>query len=196
MKIGEIYTEVIDETIGSQPITAYHGTKHKISSFIDDFVGGKEANDQEGPGIYFTTSLNNAMAYGENVYQVELTPKKSVSTQENKNAPLKEIEWLILQAPDWKDTAMNWNENPRIGYKQAATDFIKYNENPHQQYMQVWYDFYRNNAVDYVRNMVKLGYDSIIIGGRNSIITGESDITHIVVLDTRIIKFIKQIENG
>lgn len=192
MKILGLYEGMISDA-AIKPITAYHGTKHQISSFVDDFVGGKEANDQEGPGIYFTTSLNNAMAYGNNVYQVELTPKKSVSVQENKNAPINHIEWLILQAPDWEDTAMNWSENPKVGYKIAAADFIKYNNNPHQQYLQVWYDFYRNNPVDYVKNMVKLGYDSIIIGGRNSLITGESDITHFVVLNPQIIKFIKKI---
>ena len=185
MKILEIYNAILE---GPSSIIAYHGTNHEIKSFSDDFVGGKEALDQEGPGIYFTTSEKNAMHYGNNVYKVELTPKKSVSTQENKNAPVKDIEWLIKQAPNWKETAQNWSENPNIGYRIAATDFIKYNENPHQQYLQVWYDFYRNNPVDYVRNMVRLGYDSIIIGGRNSIITNESNITHIVVLNPSIIK--------
>lgn len=187
MKIGTIYEELVNDAV-IKPIIAYHGTTHKITSFVDDFVGGKDALDQEGPGIYFTTSLNNAQHYGENVYKVELTPKKPVSTKDNTNAPLREIEWLILQAPEWEDNAMNWHENPKIGYKKAAQDAIQYNENPHQQFLQVWIDFYKYNPVNYVRNMVKLGYDSIIIGGRNSMITGESEITHIVVLNPSIIK--------
>jgi hypothetical protein len=192
MKIGKIYDDILSE-MNSKSIIAYHGTTHKITSFVDDFVGGKEATDQEGPGIYFTTSLNNAQHYGEYIYKVELTPKKSVSTKNNTNAPLKEIEWLILQAPEWEDNAMNWHENPRVGYKKAAHDTIQYNENPHQQFLQVWIDFYKYNPVKYVRNMTKLGYDSIIIDNRNSIITGESNITHIVVLNPQIIKLL---ENG
>lgn len=192
MKIGNIYEELVNDAV-IKPIIAYHGTTHKITSFVDDFVGGKDALDQEGPGIYFTTSLNNAQHYGENVYKVELTPRKPVSTKDNTKAPLKEIEWLILQAPEWEDNAMNWHENPKIGYKKAAQDAIQYNENPHQQFLQVWIDFYKYNPVNYVRNMVKLGYDSIIIGGRNSMITGESEITHIVVLNPQIIK---PLENG
>lgn len=187
MKIGKIYEQLVTDA-AIKPIIAYHGTTYKITSFVDDFVGGKDALDQEGPGIYFTTSLDNAQRYGENVYKVELTPKKPVSTKNNTNAPLKEIEWLILQAPEWEDNAMNWHENPKIGYKKAAQDAIQYNENPHQQFLQVWIDFYKYNPVNYVRNMVKLGYDSIIIGGKDSIITGESDITHIVVLNPQIIK--------
>ena len=166
----------------------YHGSSTIIKDFSDEFVGGKEANDQEGPGIYFTTSLKNAMSYGENIYTVELNIKKSVSTQDNKNASLKEIEWLIKQAPHWKEDAQNYHENPMIGYKVAAKGAIEYNDNPHEQFQQVWIDFYRNNPVEYIRNMVRLGYDSIIIEGLNSMISGEENLTHIVVLNPSIIK--------
>ena len=188
MKIGKVFEDVLNE---SKSIIAYHGTPHKIDNFVDDFVGGKEATDQEGPGIYFTTSEQNAMGYGENVYKAELTPKKSVPIKNGKDAPSREIEWLIRQAPEWEDNAMNWHENPQVGYKLAARDIIKYNENPHQQYLQVWYDFYRYHPVEYVRNMVKLGFDSIIIPDRSSMITGEENITHIIVLNPRIINQVK-----
>ena len=82
-----------------------------------------------------------------------------------------------------------------IGYKIAAKDAIQYNINPHQQFLQVWIDFYRYKPVDYVRNMVKLGYDSIIINNLNSMITQESKITHIVVLNPNIIKLLKNGQN-
>ena len=193
MKISNIYEQVLTEAFKTGPIVAYHGSAHKFSSFTDEFVGGKDALDQEGPGIYFTTSEKNAISYGEFVYKIILTPKKSVSTQESKNASLREIEWLITHAPDWKDTAQNWNPNPSIGYRIAAKDFINYNDNPHQQFLQVWYDFYRNSPVEYVRNMVKLGYDSIIINGLNSMIADESNITHIVVLNPAIIQYNEEV---
>lgn len=188
MKIINIFEDLVEaKTTG---IRAFHGSTHEISSFSDDFVGGKEANDKEGPGIYFTTSVDDARMYGENVYEVQLNVKKSVSVKNNTNAPLQHIEWLITQAPDWEDTALNWSENYKIGYKKAAADFIQYNENPHQQYLQVWYDFYRNTPVEYVRNMVNLGFDSIVVQ-RNDY--DGIPVTHIIVLNPKIITFVKKL---
>ena len=169
----------------------FHGSEHKINSFTDGFVGGKEAHDQEGPGIYFTSSSKNARSYGPYIYTVKLHPKKLVSTQEGKSAPLKEIEWMLKNAPNWEMHAENFNENPNLGVKIAAKNILQYNDNPHQQFLQVWIDFYRNKPVDYVRNMVKLGYDAVKIEGLESIIAGESNITHIIVLNPSIIEFVE-----
>ena len=55
--------------------TVYHGSPNKIAKFTDDFVGRKEATDLNGPGIYFTTSENEARGYagtGGYVYKVKL----------------------------------------------------------------------------------------------------------------------------
>ena len=169
----------------------FHGSEHKINNFTDDFVGGKEAHDQEGPGIYFTSSWKNARSYGPYVYTVKLHPKKLVSIQNKKNASIKEIEWLMKNAPNWEMHAENFNENPNIGVKIAAKNVLDYNDNPHQQFLQVWIDFYRNSPVDYVRNMVKLGYDAVKIEGLESIIAGEGNITHIIVLNPAVIEFVE-----
>lgn len=189
--IKNLLRESLLENSGGKTYLSYHGSPTKFQSFTDEFVGGKDATDQEGPGIYFTTSLENAMAYGKYVYYVELSPKKSVSTQDGKNAPLKELKWLVKMAPNWKDTAQNWDENPNVGFNMAINDFIQYNNNPHQQFLQVWFDFYRYSPLEYVRNMVKLGYDSILINNRNSMLANEENITHTIVLNPSIIKFIK-----
>ena len=41
---------LVSEEVDSSFI-AYHGTPKKIDSFVDDFVGGEDATDQNGPGI-------------------------------------------------------------------------------------------------------------------------------------------------
>lgn len=169
----------------------FHGSEHKISSFTDEFVGGKEAHDQQGPGIYFTSSWKNARWYGPYVYTVKLKPGKAVSTQDGKKASAKELEWLIKHAPDWEMHAENFHENPAQGVKIAIRGILDYNDNPHQQFLQVWIDFYRNNPVDYVRNMVKLGYDIIYITGLESMVAGEANITHAIVLNPAIIEFVE-----
>lgn len=162
----------------------FHGSKHRIKNFTDEFVGARDAVDQEGPGIYFTSSWDDARSYGPYVYTVKLNSRKKVSTQSGKNAPLREIEWLIRQAPEWEENAQNWHENPSIGLKKAAKDFIEYNDSPHQQFMQVWYDFYRYSPKEYVRNMTKLGYDIIYIERNNGVI-------HAIVLNPSIIEFVE-----
>lgn len=159
----------------------YHGTKHDINSFIDDFVG--DGNDQEGPGIYFGSTEDVARAYGNKVYKVKLNYKKPVSIKDGQNASDKELMWLIKNAPNWKENAQNWSENPEVGAKMALQAIKEYNDNPHQQFLQVWVDFYRYKPVQYVRNMVKLGYDVILIPMLN-------DVVHAVVLNPSIIEFI------
>jgi hypothetical protein len=170
--IQKILREEVSKTRNS--ILAFHGSKNKIEKFTDEFVGRREATDQEGPGIYFTTSREDAMAYGNYLYTVELKPKKLVSTEEGKNASPIEIESL-----------MNWNPNPIKGARIAAKEFIDYDDNQHQQFLSVWSHFYRYDAVDYVRNMVKMGYDAIIVDRESA--------KHIIVLNTNIID-VKKIE--
>lgn len=186
---NNLRTKLLENT---NKIIAYHGSNSNITSFTDDFVGGRDALDEQGPGIYFSTSMKNANSYGKNVYKVELTPINPVSVEVGKNAPIKQIEWLIKQADDWKSKAQNFHINPNSGLKIAANDFIKYNETPHEQFLQVWYDFYLYEPVNYVRNMVKLGYDSIIINNLNSISDVGVKVTHIIVLDPSIIKYLGQ----
>ena len=43
------------------PSQWYHGSPSPISKFPDDFVGN--GIDQEGPGIYFTSSSEDAVGY-------------------------------------------------------------------------------------------------------------------------------------
>lgn len=173
----------------------YHGSAHKINQFVDEFVGAQDATDQQGPGIYFTSSEANAAGYGRYVYSVELSPKKLVSTKNGRNAPANQLEWLIKQAPDWEMTAQNWNENAAIGVKKAVRAIIDANESPSEQFMEVWYDFYKYTPVLYVRNMVKLGYDGFVIEGMSSFLTGEDNITHMVVFNPQIIKVIDMVDN-
>ena len=180
----------LHEILSPNTYAMYHGSPTKITNFTDEFVGGKEAKDQEGPGIYFTSSAKQAGSYGEYIYTVELSPKKLVSTQNGKAAPASQIEWLIKQAPDWKDTVQNWHENPLQGIKLAVRDVIQYNDSPHQQFQQVWYDFFKYQPILYVRGMVKLGYDATTVIHSESFITDDKNIKHTIVLNPSIIKVV------
>jgi len=178
---------VIDE--GTQPITVYHGSNTKITNFVDDFVGGEQANDLEGPGIYFSTSRENAEYFGTYVHEVIITPKKLLTERPNGGTNT-ELTKLAKMAPEWEETAQNWSENPHIGIVKAINDFISFNYNQKDRFLQVWIDFYRNAPKEYVRNCVKLGYDGIVVD-KHMMMEGKP-LKHYIIYNPSIIQ-IKQV---
>lgn len=177
--------ESLNEVIKASNYTVFHGSGTKISNFTNKFVGGKDAFDQEGPGIYFTTSKDDAAMYGKFIYRVDIAPRKLLT-----NKPVKvnhnTLYKLVKMAPNWKETAQNWDENPEKGVRIAISSAIEYNDNEKDTFLQIWIDFYRDNPVDYVKNMVTLGYDGIIIDGKTDQ-QGEA-ISHIIIYNPSIIK--------
>ncbi len=146
--------------------TYYHGSTHRIEKFMDDFVGGKDANDQEGPGIYFTSDIDDALAIGHLIYEVELKPR-ALMTKEvvnvNKAVSRAILVKLAKAAPDWRTHAENWSENPRQGILDCIEAALSSNESVADVFQQMCVEFYRNEPVDYVRNVVKLTeYDGTV----------------------------------
>lgn len=165
----------------------YHGSKTKISKFSNEFAGAREATDQEGPGIYFTSSEKEARGYGSYVYKVQINPKKIVSTKVGK-APADEIRKLIMAAEDWEYHAQNYDENPKRGLEQFIKGLYDYNETPHDQFQQAWIDFYKDNPREYLSNMTKFGYSGVLIEKYDGI-------QHFVLFDPSIIKPLELLEN-
>jgi len=181
-RLNDIYESILNETIKVRTI-AYHGSTVKFNKFSDEFVGGEEANDQEGPGVYFSTTEEGSSYYGGLTYKVELSGKFLDDKTSSNHVSVNKVLKLIKMASDWQDTAQNWDENPRRGVIKAANDCIQYNQNEKDVFLQVWIDFYRDNPVDFVRNMVKIGYDGIIIDFNDTS-------NHIIVYNLNSIKLI------
>lgn len=159
----------------------YHGTNQKIKSFVDNFVG--QGIDKEGPGIYFTSSFDDAARYGDYIYVVKLHLDQAVSTEEGA-VDRNELETLIRKSPDLKSHLMDWDENPEIALKMAIDNFLDYNETPHEIFQSVWYDFFRYNPVEYVRGMVELGYDGVFVNKREGVV-------HAIVFNPKKIEFVE-----
>lgn len=161
---------LLPEAKAGKTITAYHGSPKRILKFVDEFVGGEQAADQEGPGIYFTSSFDNARMYGEYVHKVTLTPRKllTVTPSSNKMAGL--IEKMVMMASDWEMHAQDYDENPRIGLRNFVKSTIDYNDTEKDIAQQIWIDFYRYEPVDFVRNMVKMGIDGLMIPKDNGVV--------------------------
>ena len=174
---------LLKESIKGGYYTVFHGSKHKITNFTDDFVGGENATDQEGPGIYFTTSREEANAYGEFIYTVTLTPKLLLDTTPTNSSKLRPLlTKMAKMAKDWQDKAQNFDENPLKGISVFVESALDYNDTEKDVVQQVWIDFYKYEPTDYVRNMTKLGIDGLIVPRYSK------DGNHIIVYNPSIIK--------
>ncbi len=163
--------ENINETVSGGEYIMYHGTDHDITNFTDEFVGGKEANDQEGPGIYFTNSIEEAATYGKNIYKVIIKPRKLTDIANKSVVSTANITKLIRMSPSIdvnnEDSLSNWDINPNVAVRKAVASLIEYAENEKDLFQQIWIDFYRNYPRDFVKNMVKLGFDGQLIKNKN-----------------------------
>lgn len=143
----------IKESVNQQPTVWYRGTGGN-----GEFNGND--NDELGPGIYFSSLLDDAKRYGPDIQQVEFIGK----FVPNKKYPkLKsQLTWLIKQCNDWKGQAQNWDENPATGLRMAVDSCIQYNDTPADCFQQVWVDFFRYNSPGFISNVGKL-YDAMYI---------------------------------
>jgi hypothetical protein len=188
--IKKLLNESLNEIVSGGEYIVYHGTNSDIERFSDEFVGREEAIDQEGPSIYFTTLKKETEFYGKKTYTVKLSPRKMMDT-----TPLVKSKWkafttkMIQMAPDWKDTAQNFDINPYRGLSIAVDSSIDYNDSEKDLAQQIWIDFYRYTPVDFVRNMVKMGIDGIIV----PIQQGEGN--HIIVYNPNIIEVVSVEDN-
>jgi hypothetical protein len=184
-KLQQAYMNMQEEKL---PTEWYHGSPTPIQKFSDDFVG--QGVDQEGPGIYFTSNEEDAYGYArksENgtgvVYVVGLDFKKIVPLKGRANK--KDIMQLIDWAPNLETLLTNYDDNPTKA-KAIAFGHCMRQDNPHQSFQQVWYDFYRHEPVDFVRNMVTLGYDGVVVPRQFM------NTKHAVVYNPKIIRLIDQ----
>ncbi len=170
------FKEKFPDKMEPEMIIAYHGSKNKISKFTDEYVG--KGNDQEGPGIYFSSSENNARGSGPYVTKASLKLNKVVSRL---NPPRRnDIIYMVQHAPDKDDVLQDWAEDPRKAYFMIL-DSIMEKKNAHACFQSVWYELYRKSPTAYVKNMVKLGYDGVIV-------PRSEGVTHYVVFNPKAIE--------
>ena len=167
-------------------IEAYHGSPHQINKFTDDFVG--EGVDQEGPGIYMTTNEEDAYGYArksENggtgkVYKVILQMNKVI--KDKGRVKESEIDSMIRWCEDYEEKLMDWGSENLEENMRLFKASLKRENTPKDVFLSIWYNLYRYKPVDYVRNMVSLGYDGLIVQKEFM------NTKHIVVYNPKVIK--------
>lgn len=136
----------------------YHGRTNKSDTFSLDYVGKTEAEDAEGPGFYFTNSLQNAKRYAEHkgiILVCKISYKKLCPLEGKPNERV--IRSLITKSPECREVLQNWDEHPIRAYKMAVEAYKQY-DNPNDSYQTIANDFYKHNAKDYLINLGKF-YD-------------------------------------
>ena len=182
-ELRKLIRETLDE-ITNTGFDAFHGSETEIKKFTDSFVGG-DSPGQEGPGIYFATSYDNARMFGKNVYKVRLDGKFLEETQPASNVDAEELLRFIQLNPDWEMNAYDYSENAEAGAMMAIDYAINSSENEVEVWQNVGVNFYRYNEINFVRAMTKMGYDGIIVAAPRD----WGDNKHIIVYNPGIIEY-------
>lgn len=183
---------VTEQQLKNTGIIAYHGSNSEISIFKNDFVGGQDAIDSQGPGVYFTDSKYDAEHFGKYLYTVNIIPNKILSDKNKKGITTKLIIDLIKLKPDWEMIAYDWDENLEKGLKLSVQAILD-NDNAKDIITQVYVDYYMHEPLLYVRNCVKLGIDGI--SHVNVWGDGTTTSQHYIIYNPNIIHILKKEKN-
>ena len=188
--VRKVLRESVLREIVEDSFEAFHGSPGEISKFTDDFVGGEKANDAQGAGIYFASTQDDAAHYGDHIYKVNIKGRFLDRNAPIDNVDPEELVTLIKMKEDWEMNAQDYSEDPEAGAYEAASMAIQYNHDEAEAFQQIEADFYRYDSVNYVRNMVKLGYDGIIVDAPSDV-PGDK---HIIVFNPSAITFIEKVK--
>lgn len=162
----------------------FHGARAVIKEWSLQHLSSGRGHDQEGPGIYFTTDPEDARGYGRVVHEVRLNLRATVPLKGHVSPAT--VKALILASPECVERLEDWGEEPNEALL-AATDLIldSHHDEPQQVFQQIWYDFYHNHSEDYLRNMVKLGYDGFVVDRSSTPHGADKPVTrrHVVVFN-------------
>ncbi len=144
----------------------WHGSPKRFERFVYEFLGTGRGYDQEGPGFYLTSERSDAANYGGHLYQVRASAGHLLPLQGEVGA--RWVRWMLQQAPNLRDTLSNWHENRSMALHNALHAMLNH-DSPHEVFQSVWYDFYRGNEAQYLKNMVLIGYDGVLLERKDGI---------------------------
>jgi len=141
---------------------AFHGSEYDFPKFTDEFVGQVDNEAQEGSGIYFTTSIDNARMFGENIYKVEISGRFTSRQNPTSDVDVEKVIELIKLSQEWEMSAQNWSEDPEQGAYISAESNIKYSKDEAQVFQKIEGEYFNGDPIEFVRAMSKIGYDGLI----------------------------------
>lgn len=168
MKVSDLIeaTRILPTGANSSHIF-YHGTKQPFDQFDLSYL--TTGNHQSGPGFYFTTNIDSARTYAEGptgtILACRLTPRKLIT---NRGIPSERgVSIMIKNAPDLDMSLSNWDEDPQRAKYKAIHAMIEPGD-PKETYDRVWADFYMGHEPEWVKWMIRFGYDGSAVPPRTS----------------------------
>jgi hypothetical protein len=170
-------SKVVDPNGNPTPI--FHGSKADFTSFDYQFIG--KGNDQEGPGFYFTSDIKDASIYSNEegkIYEVYLRIENPVPLEgEVDRYELEKLALMAVGLKDeeelydladsdeyWETNLSDWGEHPVSAYHSLIESvYSSYHSEPHQAFQQMWVDAFGFDSIPYLKAMMKLGYDGVIV---------------------------------
>jgi hypothetical protein len=138
--------------------------------------------DQEGVGFYFTTNKREARGYAF-PNGIIITAKFSGNLiDKDTQVDVEKAEQLIEMSSSLDDILPDWGYDPPYVSREQALSELKSSvineDDAKDTFLQIWYDLYyrRGSNEEFVDNMVKLGYDGLLIERAEGV-------KHIVVYD-------------
>lgn len=149
--------------------TWYHGSPFTFDRFDIETIG--HGTDQEGPGIYLTTSEDDAYGYSRkglperdgHVYEVRVHPEFHCLPAVGGRLSISKCDKLVRMAPNWRDLLLDWGHESTVANFEAMHQCLLMRPTQREAYQDIWYQFYRYRPVDFARNMVTLGFDGMLI---------------------------------
>jgi len=180
---------ILEETIVAS-FDAYHGSDHLINKFEDRFLAGERVTQHHGAGIYFTTNLDNAKMFGNNVYKVKIDGRFIDTKTPSSKIDIKEIIALMKMSDDeWELEAQNYDIDPDKGILISAKSALNYGKNQYDAFMRVQTSWYPYDPLGFVRNMTKLGYDGLIVDAPRDFVGDK----HIIVFNPEVVTIVEKL---
>lgn len=193
-EVRSIVRSVLRESIIKETTVAsfdaYHGSDHLISKFEDSFLAGERVTQYHGAGIYFTTNLDNAKMFGNNVYKVKIDGRFIDRKTPASKVDIKEIIALMKMSDDeWELEAQNYDIDPDKGILISAKSALNYGKNQYDAFMRVQTSWYPYDPLGFVRNMTKLGYDGLIVDAPSDFVGDK----HIIVFNPEAVTIVEKV---
>lgn len=183
MTVSQLQPALIEAFTRKVNVAYFHGGPDR-----ENFDGQKFDRDQhedknaQGPGIYLTSSQEDARTYRGLSGSIHAVKVNGARTYRSDAKPSRAfLEKLIDYAPDEaRETGLsNWDENPNVAKQRALQSYMQ--EEALSAAVAIYHDFYgATNATAFAAANVKAGVDAVEV-------PKNLGVTHLVVYNPRVL---------
>jgi hypothetical protein len=134
----------------------FYGSHHRAEKFDESLI--ENGNPDDGPGIYLSSSENEARNNG-GPYVTPVTVKTHKLVSTHGVAKKTDISFLINAAPNIEEQLKKFDEDKAKAFFKAV-DSINHGQTPHNIFLNIWNTFYNGDAKAFCAALVKGGYDA------------------------------------